>query len=218
MRTLPAAAGTLHAECATAVAETARVLESLGHAVEESHPEALDDPAGGEHFTIMYATNMASMLQAVGFLAGRDLGEADVDPLNWGLAEMGRVVSATQFIAAVDWIHGFTRRVAAWWQSGYDLLLTSTLSEPPPPLGTFCPRAQDPLVAGMRASVYAASTSPFNMTGAPAISLPLHWSPDGLPIGMQLVADYGREDLLLQVAAQLERRQPWAERRPPLGT
>ena len=63
---------------------------------------------------------------------------------------------------------------------------------------------------------YAAFTAGFNATGQPAISLPLHWSDDGLPIGVQLVADMGREDLLLRVAAQLEQAQPWAQRRPPL--
>src|SRR6185312_6814557 len=107
-----------------------------------------------------------------------------------------------------------TRRVAGWWASGFDLLLTPTLSAPPPPLGWLVPPPDDPVTIGVRATNYAAFTSPFNLTGQPAISLPLEWNDAGLPIGVQLVAAYGREDVLLRVAAQLEVARPWADRRP----
>jgi amidase len=112
------------------------------------------------------------------------------------------------------------RSIATWWtgvdgERGYDLLLTPTLGEPPVSLGTF--HDPDDAVAGiLRAGSFTPFTPPFNMTGQPAISLPLHQSPDGLPIGVQLVAAYGREDLLLAVAAQLERVVPWSDRRPAL--
>ena len=106
--------------------------------------------------------------------------------------------------------------MAGWWASGFDLLLTPTLPQPPPPLGTFTPSREDPVAAGMRAAQFAGFTSPFNMTGQPAISLPLEWNDEGLPIGIQLAAAYGREDLLIRVAAQLEQARPWAERRPPI--
>ena len=106
--------------------------------------------------------------------------------------------------------------MAAWWAGGFDLLLTPTLPEPPPPLGTFTPTREDPVTTGIRASQFACFTSPFNMTGQPAISLPLHSTADGLPVGVQLVGAYGREDVLLRVAAQLEVAAPWAERRPAI--
>jgi amidase len=203
-----------HPEAVAAAEGAARLLGSLGHAVEPSHPEALDDPLAGQQFTTFYATNIASTLEVLGALVGRTVGADDVDPLNWALAEMGRGCSATQYLAARDWVHGWTRRVATWWADGFDLLLTPTLPEPPPALGSFTPTREDPLQAGMRGSQLAAFTLPFNLTGQPAISLPLHATPEGLPIGVQLVAAYGREDVLVRVAAQLEAAAPWAGRRP----
>jgi amidase len=108
------------------------------------------------------------------------------------------------------------RRLATWWESGFDLLVTPTQAAPPPPIGYIRSTADDPLLAFMRSAPYGACTLPFNMSGQPAISLPLHWTPEGLPIGVQVVGPFASEDLLLGVAAQLEAAAPWAERRPPL--
>ncbi len=204
-----------HPDTVAAAEGAARLLTSLGHTVEASHPEALDDLESARHFTTMYATGMTHLLDVLGHIVGRTLGPEDVDPLNWGLAEMGRC-SAEEYLATREWIARYTRRVASWWAGGFDLLLTPTLTAPPPPLGSFVPDARDPVTVGIRASQLAAFTSPFNLTGQPAISLPLHWGTDGLPIGVQLVAAYGREDLLIRVAAQLEAARPWADRRPPV--
>jgi amidase len=99
-------------------------------------------------------------------------------------------------------------RAMALWHGGFDLLITPTMQQPPPRIGAVAP---DQLGA-----VFGLFTMPFSITGQPAVSLPLHWSPEGLPIGVQLVADYGREDLLIRVASQLEAARPWAARRPPL--
>ena len=114
-----------------------------------------------------------------------------------------------------DW----SRAMADWWEPhdgsrGFDLLLTPTMAEPPVPLGTFAPTPDNPWAGLLRSGPYTPFTPAFNMTGQPAISLPLHESADGLPIGIQLVAAYGRDDLLLSVATQLEAAAPWAHRRP----
>jgi amidase len=211
---VPGNTGTLDPECQRGVRETATLLEGLGHRVEHAHPDALDDPACGQHFTVVYAANAARLLDGLGEYVGRTLGPADVDPLNWMMAEIGRAGSAPQYLATIDWIHGFTRRVASWWTQGFDLLLTPTLSEPPPLLGWFKPDPENPLIAGLRAGMFACFTLPFNMTGQPGISLPLHWTASGLPVGIQFVAAYGREDLLLSLAHELEQVHPWANRRP----
>ena len=206
----------VHRECVAAATAAAKTLASLGHAVEETHPTILDDPAMDHHFTMMYATHGARTQDVIGELTGSPLGEADVDPVNLTLAMLGRQATAVQYLESVDWIQAFTRRIAEWHAGGFDLLLTPTLSEPPPRLGELVPTPENSMEVGARASRLAAWTMPFNLTGQPGISLPLHWTPEGLPVGVQLVAPYGREDLLLRVAAQLEHEVRWAKRRPPL--
>ncbi len=168
-----------------------------------------------QHFSIMFAASTARILDAIGDLLGRTLGADDVEPFNWALAEMGNAVSARQYLRTVDWLFGYTRRVAAWWADGFDVLVTPTLPEPPWLLGGF--HGVDVMMAGLRAQTLCAFTGPFNMTGQPAISLPLAWNAAGLPIGVQLVGAYGREDVLLRVAAQLEAARPWSDRRPAIS-
>jgi amidase len=203
-----------HPDVVAGAEAAARLLGSLGHDVDDSHPAALDEAEAGQHFSIFYAANAARLLDVIGDLAGRRVGAEDVEPLNWVLAEMGRVLSAEQYLATRQWVDAWRRRVAEWWASGHDLLLTPTLPEPPVPLGSFTATATDPVTAGIHASQFAAFTLPFNLTGQPAISLPLHASATGLPIGVQLVAAYGREDVLVRIAAELEAAAPWSARRP----
>jgi amidase len=111
------------------------------------------------------------------------------------------------------WFGMWARRMADWW-SGHDLLLTPTLGAPPPELGWFT--AAGPEREGSRIVSFIPYTAQFNMTGQPAISLPLHWTPGGLPVGVQLAAAYGREDILIRVASQLEQAAPWTDRHPPV--
>jgi amidase len=139
-----------------------------------------------------------------------------MERLTWAVAEMGRGVPATAYLGALEYTHAQARRIARWWVDGFDLLLTPTTAEPPPLLGEFAATADNPFAGFVRAAPFSTFTSAFNATGQPAISLPLHSSAGGLPIGIQLVAAYGREDLLLRVAAQLEEAQPWSDRRPPV--
>ena len=201
-----------------AARSAAGLLEELGHAVEEPDLGALGAPDLVETFLVRWAAGQAATLDLLSSFAGRALGPGDVEPLTWALAEKGRGHSAGEYLSAVGRHQLMSRGIAGLYQGegGFDLLLTPTLGEPPPPLGTFDDSGPDPMAAIERASLTATFTAAFNATGQPAISLPLHWSDDGLPIGVQLVADLGREDLLIRVASQLEQARPWADRRPPL--
>ncbi len=121
-----------------------------------------------------------------------------------------------EHLANLEVVHRFGRDLAAWWESGFDLLVTPTQAEPPPELGFISSTADEPVRAFVRAAPYGMFTLPFNLSGQPGLSIPGVPHESGLPIGVQLVARAGREDLLLAVAAQLEQDQPWADRRPRL--
>jgi amidase len=108
-----------------------------------------------------------------------------------------------------------SRGLASWWADGFDVLLTPTLGDPPAPLGWLA-AGDEPFVSLDRWGRFLPFTMPFNLSGQPAISLPLCWNDSGLPIGVQLVAAYAREDVLLRLAAQLEEARPWRDRRPPI--
>jgi amidase len=187
-----------------------------GHTIEAAYPEALDDIALLVHFTTVLAASTAYDLAKLGAMAGRELGPDDVEPFTWAQAELGRAVTAEAYIEAVESLRAWSRRIVRWWEpdgDGFDLLLTPTMAKPPAPLGEI--RGDDAEGALLHATPYAAFTVPFNVTGQPAMSVPLWWS-DGLPIGVQLVAAPGREDVLFRVAAQLEAARPWIDRRPPV--
>ncbi len=204
----------VHPDCAAAVRAVGILLESLGHRVEESYPAALDDPAIVGHVAHVIASWTARDLDVWSRRTGESIARDDVEPLTWEAAEIGRRISASEYIQAVDGAHAWTRGVAAWWEEGFDLLLTPTLAEPPPLLGEFTATPEQRLQGWIRSGPFVVFTQPFNVTGQPAISLPLYVNAAGLPIGVQLVAAYGREDLLLRIAAQLEAARPWADRRP----
>ncbi|MDX6584176.1 MAG: amidase [Solirubrobacterales bacterium] len=206
-----------HPECVAAVEGAAKLLESLGHTVEESSPV---DPQVAEtlnledSFMTRWAAGQAATLEQLGAIVGREITADDVEPLTWALAEEGRSRSSARYLLDHGLHQLVARGIAAWFEGGYDLLLTPTMAEPPVPLGTYDQHVGDPLDAFRRAVPAGAFTAIFNATGQPAISLPLHWSADGLPVGVQLVAAFGREDLLIDAAAQLEAAQPWHDRRP----
>ena len=205
-----------HRECVEGVDRTARLLAGLGHRVEEAHPAALDEPEHVMTYVAIVSAGTARAVEAWGQRVGRPAGEDDMEALTWMLAERGRAATATELLATIESVHAFGRRLASWWDGGFDLLVTPTQAAPPPELGYLSSTPSEPLRGFMRSAPYGACTLPFNMSGQPAVSLPMHWTPDGLPIGVQLVAAFGREDLLLAVAAQLEQAAPWAGRRPQL--
>ena len=206
-----------HPDCVAATEAAGSVLESLGHVVEPTHVAALDAPEFIETFLVVWSAGTAyDVDHHWPDKLGRPITEDDVEPLTWALADAGRSASASDFLDARQKLQMMSRQVAEWYESGFDLLLTPTIAQPPPLLGEFDSPPDNPLHGLFRAAEVVPFTPPFNASGQPAISLPLHWNEQGLPIGVQLVAPYGREDVLLRVAAQLEEAVAWAERRPPV--
>jgi len=204
-------------QCREAVAGAGRLLESLGHYVEESTPDGMFEPEFARHFNTIIAADSEALFQAFEGVLGRPIADSEIEPRNALYRQAGRELTAVAYLEARTWLGTWARRLAHWW-TGHDLLITPTAGAPPPELGWFT--AEGPEHEGQRIASFIPYTAQFNMTGQPAVSLPLHWTPGGLPVGVQLVAAYGREDLLVQVASQLEHAAPWADRhprRPPAG-
>jgi amidase len=216
-------------ECRAAVAAASHLLESLGHHVEESSPPAMFEEEFSQHFVTIIAADTEQSFRAFELALGRSITDDEIEPRNAVYRQVGKSLPAVAYLDSRAWIGLWARRMADWWtprsardeqqrsassDGPYDVLVTPTLGAPPPKLGWFTDAG--PEQEGQRIASFIPYTAQFNMTGQPAVSLPLHWSADGLPVGVQLVAAYGREDVLVRLAAQLEQAAPWADRRPPV--
>jgi len=207
----PISGSPVDSDCRTAAEQSAALLESLGHRVE---PIELPIDAG-EFFqatgVVMAASNVARVQQREREL-GRAVTEDDLEPLIYQRYRNALAHTAADYHRAVNSLHRIGAKLATLHQQ-YPLLLSPTLANPPLPIGRL---ALTRLDSGYLSDVlsYSAFTMLANASGAPAASLPLHWSDEGLPIGVMLSADYGGEALLLQVAGQLEQAQPWFHRTP----
>lgn len=216
MQTTPGARLPLAPDCLAAVTQAATLLSSLGHRVALGYPAALDEEDEARHFMRVVSAWIAHDIDEAALHFGAPPRDDELEPHTAIIYRKGKALSASDYLRAQVWWHAYARRVQRWWTQGYDILLTPTTTQPPPLVGEFAPTADDPM-APMRGTVpYIAYTVPFNLTGQPAISLPLYQTADGLPIGVQLVAALGREDQLYALAGQLERAAPWAARRPAL--
>ena len=213
---VPGMDGGVAPRIADAVARTAELLEARGHRVEEGHPDALGDFSTAQHAGTVFGVSVARQLAAWERELGVAIGPDDVEPSTWMYAELGRAATGVQYVESVEALHRWGRALAGWWAGGFDLLLTPTLPVAPPALGHLSPQL-DPQELGERSGAFLPFVFQHNVSGQPAISLPAGHDDEGLPIGVQLVAAYGREDLLLGVAAQLEAALDWASRRPPLA-
>jgi amidase len=206
----------VHPECALAARNAAALLETLGHHVQAGFPPAMANPDFARRFSALWATNMGASFARVAQQLGRDLEPGDVELHNWAQAEYARSVNGVDYALAIAANVEFRRATQQWWADGWDLLVTPTLAEPPTRIGEFANQPEQPIAPMIRSGQYVAFTPAFNSSGQPAISLPLHWTADGLPVGVQLVAAYGREDILIRVASQIEQAQPWEHRHPAL--
>jgi amidase len=208
-------AGTpLDPECKKAATEAARLCESLGHKVEEAQPP-IEDAWMRDAFLTVLRVSLARTLDDAAKPLGRPVTDKDVEPVTWLLAQAGRAVSAVAYSRAIATLHQVGLAMAKFQQS-YDVILSPTLAKPPVPLGVLSLSPANIATYTKDVTEFGPYTALYNVTGQPSMSVPLHWSPDGLPIGVMFSGRFGEDATLLRLAAQLEKAKPWAGRRPPM--
>ena len=198
--------------CRRAATEAAALLAALGHEVEEATPPG-DAEELGRALWILVATSVSGQLGAIGRERGRPVTPDEVDATSWNAVEFARGLQVEDYPAALAVIHAQGRRMAAF-HDRFDVLLSPTLAQPPVPLGELCTNTADIRAYEMALARFSPFTQLANMTGQPSMSVPLHRTAAGLPIGVMFTAPFGREDLLFRLAAQLEAERPWADQRP----
>ncbi len=203
--------------CITAARDAATLLSSLGHVVEEVVP-----PWSGlgllPDFTRAFGPLISLTTAAGGRLAGREVVESDVEPLTWAMYERSRTLNVLEHLAAQVRLEGVGRSLVSWMLSEpLDLLLTPALGARPLRTGEVHGRGPDPWGNYQRSGAFTPYTAMMNVTGQPAVSLPLYAGVDGLPLAVQLIGQPAREDVLLALAAQLEAAVPWSDRAPDLA-
>ena len=205
--------GKLHPECAKAVAAAAKLCAGLGHIVEEVEaPREL--VALRPMNSMLTAANVARALGLRWKALGREPNAEDVESVTWGVYQRGLKVSGVEYVSAIAAVHAAGRKLAAFL-ADWDVLLTTTLPAPPPKFGYFDQNG-DVQTFGDRVTEYLSITPLHNATGTPAMSVPLHWTADGLPVGVHFAGRYGEEATLLRLASQLETAQPWFNRLPAM--
>jgi amidase len=203
----------VHPDAVAAARDAAHVCEELGHEVVEAAP-AVDPERLVEAFFAVFGAGVGWQIDALAIATHRVPSPDLVEPTSWALHEQSRGTSAAQYLMAVQYLQLLGREMGRFL-ADYDVWLTPTTAEPPVPLGTFDAPPDNPIAPLMRAAAFVPFTPVCNATGQPAMSVPLFWSDEGLPIGAHFAGRFGDEATLLRLAAQLEAARPWAERRPP---
>ncbi|MBI4464153.1 MAG: amidase [Acidobacteria bacterium] len=215
LTTVTIAGKPVHCDCLQAAQDAATLCAQLGHEVVEAIPP-LDGQQMIQAFLTLWASGCAASMERAARAMGRTPTPDQFEPLTWALAEQGRRYSAPEYLMALQTLQRMARELARFL-ADYDVWLTPTLAEPPVPLGTFDSPAENPLQGLFRAVEFTPFTGIANVTGQPAMSVPLCWNTEGLPIGVQFIGRYGDEATLFRLAAQLEEARPWAQRRPPVS-
>ena len=203
----------LDPECKKAVLEAAKLCENLGHSVEETALPIDFALARGAFFAILQVS-LARVLDDAATILGRPVCEQDVEPVTWATMQAGTKVASVTYSRAIATLHQIGLAMAKF-QRSYDVILSPTLAKPPVALGLMR-LSQDVPTWSQEVMEFSPYTALYNVTGQPSMSVPLHWTPDGLPVGVMFSARFGEDATLFRFATQLERAQPWDKRRPQL--
>lgn len=215
LQTEPSSGVAVAEDCRAAAQDAARLCETLGHIVEDAAP-ALDADAIGAAFMTTVTAHLADDIELIESWLGKAIGDDALETMTAALRAQGRGGRLADYARARNTLHGVGRRVGQFLQS-YDVLLTPTTAQPPPPLGYLDADAPDVAAELSKLLRVSPFTQIANITGCPAMSVPLTWSSSGLPSGAMFMAPLGREDLLFRLAGQLEAARPWWHRRPPIA-
>lgn len=205
------------ADARAGVEHALNLLQQLGHHVEDARPEALFEEKFVDTFVVVVAAHMARDVAYWEGQLNRTHEVGEIESGNEFFVGLGNAVSAPSYLDAVYWQQEWTRRMLWWWRSelnpnGFDILVTPVINGIPPELGWLTDAEK-----GLgRVTALMQYTAQFNVTGQPALSLPLWWTQSGLPVGVQFVAATGRDDLLIRLASELEGAQNWHDQLPPL--
>jgi amidase len=207
----------VHADCVNAVQDAATLCESLGHIVEAVDPAALNDPGVSRSFGLVWTCGVGHTVAYWERELGTTVTAKQLEPGTWRAYQAGLKRIGKDYLVAMEHLQRFARRMARWYQEGgYNLLLSPTVSLPPPQLGSFTLTADDPQRWARLTRACVAFTFVYNVTGQPAMSVPLFWNADNVPIGVQFAGRFGAEATLFRLAAQLEQARPWSARIPPM--
>jgi amidase/6-aminohexanoate-cyclic-dimer hydrolase len=208
----------IHPECRAAVQSTGRLLEAMGHVVVPACPRA-DHLGMMRAWTRIVACGSALAIRKGLAAKGRDLRQGDIEGVARGAMAYAAQISGADYLEAVGQIHAYGREMAAAFDQ-IDILLSATLAEPPAHIGRFAHDTED--FEGFRIGPkgvfgYSPFCAVFNASGQPAASVPMHWTPDGLPVGVHLAAPFGEDERLIALCAALEQAQPWMQRLSPMA-
>lgn len=204
-------------ECKLATQRAGALCVSLGHSVEPTSYPDFDYEQLSQALMLLGGVGAASAVDARAAALGRQPSDDELEMATRTLIAQARNASALDYSKAVSYMHLLGRKLADRMQA-FDVLLTPTLLTPPAPIGKYSSATLSASELFKRLDGYMAFLSLANAAGSPAMSVPLHWTETGLPVGVHFMASLGQERLLLSLAAQLERAQPWFHRRPPLAT
>jgi len=205
----------VHRDCVAAVMDAAALCAGLGHDVVEASP-ALDQERITQSVIGLIAASSTAQVDYWAHRVGRTPTEELLEPYTWALYQAGQQRLAYEYILGVQDLQRLSRDIARFFLD-YDVWLTPTLAEPPPALGSFDPTPGNPLQGLFRSAAFMPFTPICNITGQPAMSVPLYWNDEGLPVGAHFAGRFGDEATLFRLAAQLEQARPWADRRPPIS-